>query len=352
MLNLDTASLSYFDVPAFIMDVDQEGRAEFSVVNDRWAEGARRDPKEVVGKSAIELFGGHLGKAAHLRHMEVIRTAKKMTYDIVLPVGELKHHFRTTLMPIADEKGRVIQLLGMSFDRTAEVEGAEIQARAASANEEIESFISLAAHDLRTPMQNIKSLANMLREDFVDHGDGKIELIDILETVAVKATALVTDVLAQAQASTAEKLEEIFNVAQLSNDILVTLDPLSQHKLNIDNKWVSSDKTAVQIALRNLCDNAIKHCGQDVVELSIDVSPLGQEVLEFSVQDNGVGFDDPAVAFLDGGKLRMDSGFGLFGVRRLINSRGGEIRAENLDGKQGSIIRFTMEGRMAQSPLN
>jgi hypothetical protein len=58
------------------------------------------------------------------------------------------------------------------------------------------------------------------------------------------------------------------------------------------------------------------------------------------------------VAFLDGGKLRMDSGFGLFGVRRLINSRGGEIRAENLKDNQGSIIRFTMEGTIEPGPVN
>ena len=82
-------------------------------------------------------------------------------------------------------------------------------------------------------MYNIKSLAGMLREDSEDQGDGKLELIDILATVAVKATALITDILAHAQASTAIKLEETFDVAQLSNDILVTLNPLNQHELNI-----------------------------------------------------------------------------------------------------------------------
>ena len=351
MIDLDAASLSYFDVPAFIMEVNDEGRAVYCVVNQKWCDGAKRVSEDVVGKTAEDLFGGHLGQAAQMRHMEVIRSGEKLTYDVVIPVRDRNHNFRTTLVPVFDDTQRVTQLVGISFDRTAEAEGAAMQARLAAANADIERFISIAAHDLRTPMYNIKSLAEMLREDFEDQGDGKLELIDILATVAVKATALITDILAHAQASTAIKLEETFDVAQLSNDILVTLDPLNQHELNISCQWISADKTAVQIALRNLYDNAIKHSGQNVVELSVGVSSIDEKTLEFSVQDNGVGFNDPAVAFLDGGNLRIDSGFGLLGVRRLITARGGEIGAENLPDKKGSVIRFTMQGNLVQRPL-
>ena len=350
MINLDVKSLSYFDIPAFILDVDPHGRVIYSVVNQKWSDGAQRAPKDVVGKTAVEVFGGPLGQAAYLRQMEAVRSGEKRTYDIVLPLTKRNHNVRTTLVPVFNDVGDVIQLVGVSVDRTAELEGSAMQARIALANADIERFISLAAHDLRTPMHNIKSLADMLRENFEDRGDGKLELIEILERVAVKSAALISDILAHAEASDAIKLEETFNVGQLSRDILVTLDPLCQHKLNIRNLWLSSDKTAIQIALRNLYDNAIKHSGENAVELSVAVSPLDEDMLEFSVQDNGVGFADPAVAFLDGGNLRVDTGFGLLGVRRLITARGGVIGAENLPDKKGSVIRFTMPGQVAQPP--
>ncbi len=233
MIDLDAVSLSYFDVPAFIMEVDDEGRAVYCVFNQKWCDGTNRVSEDVVGKTAEDLFGGHLGQAAQMRHMEVIRSGEKLTYDVVIPVRDRNHNFRTTLVPIFDDTRRVTQLGGISFDRTAEAEGTAMQARLAAANADIERFILIAAHDLRTRMYNIKRIAEMLREDFEDQGDRKLELIDILATVAVKATARITDILAHAQASTAIKLEETFDVAQLSNDILVTLNPLNQHELNI-----------------------------------------------------------------------------------------------------------------------
>jgi signal transduction histidine kinase len=351
VIKLDTAALSCFDLPAFILNVDPDRGPVYGVVNQRWSDGARRLPKDVVGKTAVEIFGDHLGLAAYTRQMGVIRSGQKLTYDVVLPLTDRNHHVRTTLVPVLDGEGEVVQLVGISFDRTAELEGAAVQARLASANADIERFISLAAHDLRTPMENIKSLASMLREDFEDHGDGKLELIDILETVAVKATALISDILAHAQATDAIGSHDTFDVAQMSKDILVTIDPHNQHQLNITNQWISADKATVQITLRNLYDNAIKHSGQNVVVLSVTLTQIDASVMEFAVKDNGVGFNDPAVAFLDGGNLRIDSGFGLLGVRRLITARGGKIGAENLAGQQGSIIRFTVHGQLVEAPM-
>ena len=85
--------------------------------------------------------------------------------------------------------------------------------------------------------------------------------------------------------------------------------------------------------------------------MSVGVSSIDKETLEFLVQNRGVGFSNPAVAFLDEGNLRIDSGFGLLGVRRLITARGGEMGAENLPDKKGSVIRFTMQGHLVQRPL-
>lgn len=60
----------------------------------------------------------------------------------------------------------------------------------------------------------------MLREDFEDHGDSKLELIDFLEAFAVKATALISDKLAYAQATDAIGRQETFDVVQISKAFL------------------------------------------------------------------------------------------------------------------------------------
>jgi signal transduction histidine kinase len=69
-----------------------------------------------------------------------------------------------------------------------------------------------------------------------------------------------------------------------------------------------------------------------------------------TVRDNGVGFADPALALLDGGKLAPGSGFGLFGIRRLIRARGGTILAETPTNGSGAAITFTLPGRFVEAP--
>lgn len=224
------------------------------------------------------------------------------------------------------------------------------QVPALSFIEEMEQFISFAAHDLRTPMRNIESIAELLREDFVDMGDGKLDLIDMLEEVAVKATSLITDILSQAQAATPARASEAFDLSQLCADIMSALDPTQNHRLHVGAVVVLADKAAVQIALHNLIDNALKHSGGGSVLLSIHLTQQARGLLQFDVHDNGVGFDDPSIAFLDGGALRVDSGYGLLGMRRLIEARGGRINAGNLPGNAGGYVRFSLPGNVAAPP--
>ena len=207
----------------------------------------------------------------------------------------------------------------------------------------------MAAHDLRTPMNNVKTMADMLRHDFQDMGDGKLELINMLERVAVKSTNLINDVLSHAQATTAIKRLEEFELSQLCSDIMVVIDPTNQHYLNASHSRIAADKTATQIVLRNLMDNAIKHSGKSMVDLSVKVQEEREGVLSFVVNDNGHGFPDPTVAFLDGGQMQANSGFGLLGIRRLVTARGGDISAENIAGGEGSLVRFTLSGNIVHS---
>jgi len=63
-----------------------------------------------------------------------------------------------------------------------------------------------------------------------------------------------------------------------------------------------------------------------------------------SVRDNGNGFNDVSVLFLDKGKLRSGRGFGLFGVRRLVHARGGVMTASNCKHSCGAEISFELPG--------
>ena len=225
-------------------------------------------------------------------------------------------------------------------------------------NNELETYVSLAAHDLRAPMRNVAQIADLLREDFQDLGDGKLDLINLLEDIGKKATRLIGDVLSHAEAvSRVEEISE-FSFGDLVRDILALLDPTGSCVVVCSEATVRGDKTATQIILRNLVDNAMKYfespaSGPDAVPLQLDIRILASDDDYFyvSVADNGSGFSDPARLFLDSGELRCDSGYGLLGVRRLITARGGSLSVANREEGSGAEVSFSLPG-MAQLQIS
>ncbi len=350
MIKADAELLNNFGVPAFALEVGASDLPVYTACNRDWYARTRLQPRDVIGRSAEEVHEGRLGHEEHKRHMQVLGCKQRTTYDLPLPVGGRTIGLRTTLTPVLDGAGQIQQIIGVMIDKTAEFEAEVAQAEAETLSSEIEEFIALAAHDLRAPMRNIRALADMLRDGFHDMGDGKLELIDMLEEVAIKSTSLITDILAHSQAVTAPRRLETFDMRQLCLDIMVILDPLNRHRMHASEIYVEGDKVAIQIVLRNLLDNAIKHCGSDRVALSVEVGPAANGMLAFDVRDNGAGFADTSIAFLDGGRLRTDSGYGLLGIRRLVKARGGTISAENTSDESGSIVRITLPGRVAAAP--
>ncbi len=76
-----------------------------------------------------------------------------------------------------------------------------VESDAESRIREMEQYIAMAAHDLRTPMINVRLIAEFLKEGFKYLGDGKLQMIEDLAKISDKATSLISDVLAHAQAT-------------------------------------------------------------------------------------------------------------------------------------------------------
>lgn len=343
----DFTHLDYVQFPVFVLVVRDDGVPVYITLNAFGRAIAKRPLSDFVGRSALDIYPGAFGRTAYARHCEVADKGAAMTYELDLPLGGVTRAIRTTLVPCRDDTGAVRYLYGTSQDVTADRATHEARISYETVMAEMEQFIALAAHDLRAPMRNIALLADMLREDFVDYGDGKLELITMMEDVATKSMALISDVLSHARAGAPnESAAATFNFAALCRDICDVLDPQGHHSITSTQADLTTDRTALQIVLRNLLDNAIKYGGRAALEIDITVRAAAEGTLAVTLTDNGVGFSDPAIVFLDGGALKIDSGYGLLGVRRLIAARQGEICATNSE-TGGAVIRFTLPGTWA-----
>ena len=339
----DFRQLDYVATPVFVLEVLPSGAPTYVTLNASGCAMAGRPRSDFFNRTAREIYPGAFGRSAYERHCTVVASGVPLTYDIELPLGGIDRKIRTTLTPEFDDHGNVHLLYGSSIDVTAERAAQEAKVSFDTVASEMEQFIAMAAHDLRAPMRNVSLLAEMLRDDFVDHGDGKLEVIKMMEDVATKSMSLITDVLAHARATAPKNQQTTFVLKSLCRDISDVLDPQDHHKFNVTATKVTADRTAVQIALRNIIDNAVKHSQRAHLNMVITVTSAGTDRLDFTLTDDGKGFDTSALAFLNGGDFGVDSGYGLLGVRRMIAARGGSITASN--GPQGGgIIQFSMPG--------
>ena len=343
---IDLDLLNLIEVSIYVLDAVDGKIPTYSAINDYGCKSAGRAREDFVGKTAKEAFPGKIGAAAYRRHQQAIRSGYKTSYEIPLLLNGKERLVATTLSPIADATGAVTKLIGVAIVKDPEHSGEIADLDGQVLPNETEQFISLAAHDLRSPMRNVKFLAEMILEDFKDFGDGKLQMVQTMEKIASNSMMMISQLLALADSTAAKVDHAAFEIGAMCSDILITLDPTTNHKVHSNTAAVLADKAAFQIVLRNLIDNAIKHCGHDQVEISIVAAPRDDGFVEVLLMDDGVGFADPTIAFFDNGELKVDSGFGLLGIRRLIEARGGSISAERSELCGGGIVRFALPGSM------
>ena len=227
-----------------------------------------------------------------------------------------------------------------------------IASLSARANREFEDekvmFLAMAAHDLRSPLRHIRGLLDEIRDGFQDMGDGKIELLNMIEDVGERARVFTNDVITYTWATHIQQSETTkFDLFEFASDIFQSVDPAQKHALKCPYVLADTDKLALQIALRNLFDNAVRHGGKENMEITLKVAELSEiNAIQVTVLDDGKGLASPADFFVTATDFRKSSSFGLLGVKRLVEERGGEISAIEPENGTGSAITFTLPGSL------
>ena len=220
-----------------------------------------------------------------------------------------------------------------------------------------DKLLSIIGHDLKNPFQIIGSLAEMLKEDFVELSEKeKRKYIDIICSSAKSAHRLLENLLnwAQSQTGGINFIAEPLQLKKIVNDSIDVLIAQAKNK-NIEllieiNEvtTVMADTNMLDTILRNLISNAIKftnHGGS--VKVSAD--DTGEMVL-VKVADNGIGLSNVDLEKLFridvknndiGDSLEKGTGLGLILCKEFVEKHNGKIWAESEVGK-GSTFLFTL----------
>lgn len=220
-------------------------------------------------------------------------------------------------------------------------------------NREMEAFSSSVSHDLRAPLRVIDGFAKILSEDYALKLDdeGKRIILNI-QNSAKQMKTLIEDLLTFSRLGGQQIKTEYVNMAPLVKEVFDELKhALPDRKIEchinelIDTK---ADRDTLRLVWTNLLSNAIKYTRPKelaVIEVS---SKIKDNVIVYSVKDNGVGFDMKYVDKLFNVFQRLHSadefegtGIGLANVKRIIERHGGNVWAEGIVG-EGSTFSFTL----------
>ena len=223
-----------------------------------------------------------------------------------------------------------------------------------------EEFINIAAHELRTPIQPILGLSDIIYTKVKD--EELHELLDIIIRNAKRLQRLtnnlldITKIESQSLLLKKEKLNLNILISEVLKDYVNKQKNQQKIEIVYDFKHkedinIEADRDRLVQVIRNLLDNALKFTtqNQQMIFVSIDKNKESKEEEEeviVSVKDTGEGISDNVMYKLFTKFATSDpttgTGLGLYICKKIIEAHGGRIwGVNNLDGK-GALFKFTL----------
>ncbi len=296
-------------------------------------------------------------------------------------LADQQKNFSTFIMAIIGVVGFGIAFLVLLWNkrlgstvnaRTAELKGAndsltESNRLLAGANEQLKvhdkmqkEFINIASHELRTPIQPIVTLTEIIRTKTKE--PQQQELLDITIRNAKRLKRLTDDILdvSKIESQSLNLRKERFNLKDaITNSIS---DIVTNRYMDKDNKintvkiisqsqdvFVEADKGRITQVISNLLDNAVKftenHVTKGMGTINITIEKIDSRV-HVSIKDTASGIDPEILPRLFEkfvSRSFQGTGLGLFICKSIIEAHGGKIWAQNnSDGKGGAIFTFSL----------
>lgn len=165
-----------------------------------------------------------------------------------------------------------------------------------------DKFLSLLAHDLKTPLNSIIGFSELLTTQFdkIDR-EKQLKYLKIINKASKSTYSLLENLLewSRAQSSHLTYIPAKYPVSEILDEIINLLKPAANHK-NIDLKVnsegemkVFADRHMLVTILRNLVSNAIKYSRANS-EVIVDIEQENNQI-QFSVTDQGVGMSEEKI---------------------------------------------------------
>jgi two-component system CheB/CheR fusion protein len=340
-----------------------------------WNEGARRlkgyEASEIVGQSFARFFTPE-DVAASVPEEELNKARAGGRCDVEgwrLRKDGTRFWASVVVARMNDIDGKLIGFAKVTRDLT---EHRRVQEALRAANERLEArvvdrtqelqtalkvrdeFLSIASHELKTPLTGLKLQLQLGRRGVKTgrHG-GPSDVLDALERSlrqALNLEELVEDLLDVSRIQTGRVVLDLhpLDVAEVVDEVVARFAPQFEHaktplEVELERSGVARcDRRRLGQVLSNLLANALKYAPKKPVRVSMAPAPSGVRI---SVKDHGRGIAPEKQAVIFDRFERADAspgigglGLGLFISRRIVEAHGGTLRVESAPGEGACFI--------------
>lgn len=349
MIELEKFKLAVDSSSDAIVITDKDGRVlyENKAVVKLSGYSMSETEKTYIGK----LWGGHMEKSFYQKMWHTIKDEKKPF------IGELKNRRKNgeeyvvmaRFYPLLDNLGDIQFFVGVETDISKVKEMDRIKSE----------FVSIASHQLRTPLTGIKWFSELLLKGKA--GDLSVEQKDFVQQVFDsndRMIRLVDDLLDVSHIDEAGK----FKIILVNEDFSVIIkDVVSQQKIQakiknikislssacLDKISLKVDRSKLEQAMQNILSNAIKYSPNGST-ISVDCD-RSKEQYVCSFKDKGIGIPLYQQHRVFEKFFRADNvitvgsgtGLGLYIARYIIEGHGGKMWFESKENK-GTTVYFSL----------
>ncbi len=300
-------------------------KEKFSGAYDAWQSGLHPDDKK-FGDEAIQM---------------ALKGEKEfnITFRVVWPNKEI-HYIKANAIVERDNDGKALKMVGVNFDITHEKE----------VDLEKTEFVSLASHQLKTPVSSISWNLELLKSgDFGPLSKDQKKVVSEMYLMNQRMNELINTLLNISRIEMGTLIIEPVptQLEKLCDEVLVELKSKIQAKKHTITKTYSktlqsfsADPKLLRIIFQNYISNAIKYT-PDNGKIDINIDTNTSDIV-FSVSNNGDPIPKQDMNKIFGKLFRASNaqdqdpdgnGLGLYIVKKIVESSGGKVWFESGKGK-------------------
>lgn len=325
-------------------------------------------PEDAIGKSDFDFFFYKHAQNALDDEKKVIEL-KEPLLDKVEKIRKLDGnlcYMSASKIPVFDKKGEIIGIAGISRDvserKLAEDRLELFAEKLAKSNKELESFASVASHDLQEPLRKIVAFGDRLQKKFSSAlGEEGVDYLQRMQSAATRMHYLINDLLTFSRVSSKEHQFDSLDLNEVLEEVILDLEiriEQTNGQINFDPlPIIDADKSLMRQLFQNLIGNALKFHREgispviNITNFKIERTDSPEQsgfstgdFCEICIEDNGIGFEENFYEKIFDIFQRLHTrekyegtGIGLATCRKIVEKHHGTI---NVTSKLGEGSKF------------